>query len=401
VQRENPSAASPPLAPDQLTAVGAAADRQQRLLVISNGHGEDSIAVEIVRRLPATIAASAYPMLGEGRAYAGVCPIVGPRSFPPSEGHRTRFSLLRDIAAGLGIRKALSFARRDAAKYNDVLVVGDMTGVLLCWVARRKVRIYLDVYKSGYDNRYSGPEIALLRRAAELVLTRDEILASQLRAGGVNARYAGNVLMDTLVTGPYDAALRRRGTKAIAVLPGSRLTYVDNFKVQLEALRLVPGIENMDVFMALARGGSTDDLAAVTGMSVEPGTGRDGDLGTLSDGRVRIQVASGSLGSVLAASDVVLGQAGTANLQALGLGKPVVSFLAEGTTPRRAKRNANFAGDSRLFEPRDPAALAAALERLLADDTERQRRGAVGSERMGRPGAIAAIIDELERPSVG
>ena len=42
----------------------------KRLLFISNGHGEDSIAAEIVRRLPAAIEINAYPTLGDGRAYA-------------------------------------------------------------------------------------------------------------------------------------------------------------------------------------------------------------------------------------------------------------------------------------------------------------------------------------------
>ena len=66
-----------------------------KLLIISNGHGEDSIAAEIVRRLPKTIEVNAYPTLGDGRAYEGVCPIVGPRRQLPSEGHRLRGSLIR------------------------------------------------------------------------------------------------------------------------------------------------------------------------------------------------------------------------------------------------------------------------------------------------------------------
>jgi uncharacterized protein (TIGR03492 family) len=373
----------------------SAAVARSRLLVISNGHGEDSIAAEIIRRLPPGIAAEAYPVLGPGSAYEGVCKLVGPRHSVPSEGHRTRFSLLRDTLAGLGIRAALHFLRTDGRHYDAILVVGDLVGVLYCWLSGRKVRIYLDVYKSGHDNRYSRGELFVLRRAAGLVLTRDAILADQLKAARVNARFAGNALMDTLVSGPYDALQRRRSARAIAVLPGSRKSAVDNFKVQLAALRRVPGIEGMDVFAALARGGDAEDLRAASGMRLSRSTGIDGDLGTLTDGRVTIQLSTGSLGAVLAASDVVLGQAGTANLQAIGVGKPVVSFLAAGTTARRAKRNADLAGDSRLFLPRDPAALATALTGLLYDDADRTRRGAIGRERMGPPGAIAAIIEEL------
>lgn len=366
-----------------------------KLLIISNGHGEDSIAAEIVRRLPKRIEIAAYPTLGDGRAYEGVAPIVGPRRKLPSEGHRLRGSLIRDAFAGFGIGPALGFMRGEAKKYDAVLVVGDMLGIVMCWWTRQRVRLYLDVYKSGYDNRYSPAELFILRRTADLVMTRDAILAEQLNAAKVPAKFVGNAIMDTVVQGPYDALRRRHHAKAIAVLPGSRVSLVDNFKVQVDALRRVPGIEGIDVFAVLAPPGDAADLEGISGLRLAPSMSRDGDLGTLTDGRVTLHLSSGSLGAVLAASDVVLGQGGTANLQALGLGKPIVSFHAEGSTERRKARNQALAGDARLFVERDPEAMAAALAHLLADEADRLRRGAIGRERMGPPGAIAAIIQEL------
>ena len=41
---------------------------RRRLLFVSNGYGEDSIAAEIIRRLPADVVAEAYPTIGEGLA---------------------------------------------------------------------------------------------------------------------------------------------------------------------------------------------------------------------------------------------------------------------------------------------------------------------------------------------
>lgn len=361
----------------------------KRLLFISNGHGEDSIAAEIVRRLPADVTVDAYPTLGDGRAYMGVCPIVGPRRHLPSEGHRVRGSLLRDALAGFGIANAIGFMRREAKTYDAIVVVGDLLGVVMCWLSGNRVRIYLDVYKSGYDNRYSGIERWLIGRTSDLVFNRDARLAAQLTAAGIDARFAGNVMMDTLVAGTFDAAARRRHPRAIAILPGSRDTMRENFALQLAALRLVPSIAQTDLFVALARPEDAAALAEATGLTL-------GD-GTLGDGSLTIHVSSGSLGAVLSASDLVLGQGGTANLQALGLGKPVVSFLTAGTTPRRAARNAALTGDSRLVVDRDPAALAAAMTRLLADDADRARRGAIGRERIGAAGVIPAIIEELSR----
>lgn len=367
-----------------------------KLLIISNGHGEDSIAAEIVRRLPGTIEVNAYPTLGAGRAYEGVCPIVGPRRHLPSEGHRLRGSLIRDALAGFGIRPALGFMRREAKNYDAILVVGDLLGVVMCWLTGRRARIYLDVYKSGYDNAYRRSELFVLKRTADLVLTRDPILAQQLNAARINARFAGNAIMDTVSTGSYDPQWHRRHMHAIAVLPGSRASLKDNFAVQLDALRRVPGIEGVDVFAVLARAGDAADLAESSGMRLVPGK-LELDLGTLTDGRVTLHLSTGSLGPVIAASDIVVGQGGTANLQAMGLGKPVISFHAEGSTEQRMARNEALAGDARLFTARDPETMAAAIARLLADPEDRARRGAIGRERMGPPGAIPAIIEELTK----
>jgi uncharacterized protein (TIGR03492 family) len=368
-----------------------------KLLIISNGHGEDSIAAEIVRRLPKTIEVNAYPTLGDGRAYEGVCPIVGPRRHLPSEGHRLRGSLLRDALAGFGIRPALGFMRSGATNYDAILVVGDLLGVVMCWLTGRRVRIYLDVYKSGHGNSYSRAELYVLRRTVDLVLPRDEILARQLTAAKVNARFAGSAMMDTVETGLYDPQWFRRNLHAIAVLPGSRASLKDNFAVQLDALRRVPGIEGIDVFAVLARPGDAADLAESSGMRLMPPSGRPDDLGTLTDGRVTIHLSTRSLGAVVAACDIVLGQGGTANQQAFGLGRVVVGFHAEGERPKRRLQDETLAGEARIFTPRDADAMARAMAQLLADPDDRQRRGAIGRDRMGPPGALQAIADDLAR----
>ena len=193
-----------------------------RVLIISNGYGEDSIAAELVRHFPSGFVAAAYPTLGAGLAYQGICPIVGPRRFLPSEGLRRRGSLLKDARAGFGIRAALGFMRREARGYDAIIVVGDLLGVVMSWLTVSRVAIFLDVYKSGYANRYAAIETFIIRQTCGRVLSRDELLAASLRRSGFDAAFAGNVLMDALVRGTYDARSRRNHNKAIAILPGSR-----------------------------------------------------------------------------------------------------------------------------------------------------------------------------------
>ena len=93
-----------------------------RLLVVSNGNGEDDIACKVIDALRATARApqiEAWPMVGNGRAYLdrGV-PVVGVQNTLPSEGFGTLSLKLfaRDLKAGfIGTHLAQArFARAPA-----------------------------------------------------------------------------------------------------------------------------------------------------------------------------------------------------------------------------------------------------------------------------------------------
>ncbi len=48
--------------------------------------------------------------------------------------------------------------RGEARSYDAILVVGDLLGVVMCWLSGNRAQLYLDVYKSGFANRYSPIE---------------------------------------------------------------------------------------------------------------------------------------------------------------------------------------------------------------------------------------------------
>ncbi|MDB5474185.1 MAG: hypothetical protein JWP99_1488, partial [Devosia sp.] len=52
-------------------------------------------------------------------------------------------------------------------------------------------------------------------------------------------------------------------------------------------------------------------------------------------------------------------------------------------------------GEARIVVPAEAPALGSALRRLLEDGEERRRRGAIGRQRIGGPGAVEAIIAAL------
>ncbi len=362
-----------------------------RLLVISNGIGEDSIGAEIVRRLPPNIVAHAYPTLGAGHAYAGVCDIVGPRADLASAGSRVaKGTFRRDLRGGLlrTIGPGIAFARRARRDYDRMLVIGDFVGVLGAWLTGLRGLIYIDVYKSGYGSPYLAIERAIIARTCRTVFCRHPTLAAALKASGVDARAAGNVMMDTISRSGIDPRPWRTRARAVTLLPGSRDQTAANFALQVEALRRLPRDLVPDIFLALAPGTDRGALASAAGLSAS-GDRLTGDLD--------IHVAEGALGDLVDASDVVLSQAGTATIQSLGLGRPVISFTRPTDRAKRHRDEQALFGDSRILVRDDAAELSQALASLLGDDADRARRGAIGRERIGPPGAIYAIIAELVR----
>jgi len=363
----------------------------KRLLVISNGHGEDSIGAAIVRRLPSTIAVSAYPTLGSGGSYDGVCAIVGPRAHLRSSGSRVaRGTFAGDVRAGLlsTILPGIAFARRARRDYDEFLVVGDFVGVLGCWLSGIRNIVWVDVYKTGFGRGYGGIERRIIARTCRMVFVRHQSLADDLRRAGVDARAAGNVMMDTIPRTGVDLAPLRSHPLAVTLLPGSRAQTADNFALQVEALRRLPEALAPNVFLALAPGVDPQPLADAARLALK---------GDRMLGDTTVLIVRGALGDLVDASDVVLSQAGTATVQTLGLGKPVISFTRPNDRMSRHRDESALFGDARILVKDDPAELSMSLASLLSDAQGRTRRGTIGRERIGPPGAMDAIIAEVAR----
>jgi uncharacterized protein (TIGR03492 family) len=371
----------------------------RRLLFISNGYGEDSIAAAIVRNLPRGFIAEAYPTIGDGSAYRDTCAIVGPRAQLPSQGWRNvRFSLLRDLKSGaLGtVWPGIKFLRRVRQSYDRIVVVGDIVGVAGSWVAGARNVIYLDVYKTGYGRSYSALERFFIKRTAATVFCRNDTLATALLAEGVDARAAGNIMMDVVPYGDYDAQSRRTRPTAVTLLPGSRQYTAESFALQIEAIRALPPEITPDIFLAVAGSISIDDLAKAAGL-MRSGllTGEAGDLSTLRDRQLTVHMARNALGNLIDASDVVLSQAGTATVQAIGLGRPVITFRNFRDRRSRFEDEQKLFGLSRIVTLPEVGSVSEALAILLANPAQREKLGAAGRERVGAPGAMAAIVEAI------
>jgi uncharacterized protein (TIGR03492 family) len=373
---------------------------RQRFLIVSNGHGEDWIAAAIARRLTESVLVEAYPVLGSGHAYNGICRIVGPRASLFSGGARTaKGSLRRDVAKGglAMIRPALQFMRSVRGRYDRVIVVGDVVVPLLAWLTGNRGLSYIDCYKTGAARLYSPLERFVIAQTCDQVFCRAENLAAVLRASGVDARAPGNLMMDTIPTGDFDATKRRERAFSVTLLPGSRGETAENFGRQIEALRHLPVELLPDIFLAVAGDVSVADLAEVSGLArTAILSAESDDLGSLSDGTLTVHMLRGrAMGNVLMQSDVVLSQAGTATVQALGLGKPVIHMTSPGDRQSRFLDEQRLFGEARIAVPGDADAVASALRHLLENKEERLRLGAIGRQRIGGPGAIDHVLAAL------
>lgn len=373
-------------------------DHVRPLLFISNGHGEDSIAAQIIKGLPKGTLVQAYPMVGPGDAFAQLCPIVGPRAFMPSQGWRhTKGSGRRDSGSILkSIGPGISFLKSQKNQNAAVVCVGDGVGPLLCMLAGLKIDIYLDVFKSGYAHRYTGFEKFVLARVANTIYCRDDILAKALADAGLNGQSHGNIMLDCVPYADYDMQTRRSAPLALTLLPGSRDTIAENLAVQLKAISMMPDDIQVDLFMALAGGVDPSELAKQLDMEYAAPKNDDGvDAGAFVGEGMKVYLSRGALGNLVEGSDVVLSQAGTATQQALGLGKPVITYNRADNRAKRMADEQALMGEARILCTPDPQVIADETAQLLRDQDERQRLGAIGQARLGGPGTMAAIVAQL------
>ncbi|MFQ4136389.1 lipid-A-disaccharide synthase-related protein [Nodosilinea sp. PGN35] len=404
-----------------------------KLLCISNGHGEDGIAVRILkqlRSLPGAPALAALPIVGEGRAYekAGIA-LQGPTQAMPSGGfiYMDRYQLWRDLRGGLvGLTLAqLKTARQWAQSGGKILAVGDIVPLAIAWqsgadyffIGTAKSEYYLRNEAGRLPGRpplegWSGSVYVPWERwlmahpRCRGAFVRDQLTADLLQKRGVPACYPGNPMMDdldtsadrlaqlTAIVAPADSVL------TLALLPGSRAPEAfDNWQRMVGAIAAVMesfGDRQVRLLAALA---PSLNLAAFKDVLLDAGwLPGPGEYPTFYRGNGVVVLTTNAFAECLHLADAALATAGTATEQAVGLGKPVVTFPGPGPQFTYAFAEAQ----SRLLGPsiillNQPGEAGAALQACLADGPRLQRIAENGRRRMGLPGAAGAIAKALHQ----
>jgi len=419
--------------------------KTQRLLCLSNGHGEDAIALRILRalqnRLP-SIEISALPIVGEGHLYEshGI-PIIGLTKAMPSGGfiYMDGRQFLRDMQGGL-LQLTLSqlrAVRHWAQTGGCILAVGDIVPLLFGWISGASYA-FVGTAKSEY---YLRDEEGLLPRTSwfeqmeswsgsvylpwerwlmqhprcKAVFPRDALTTQVLRQWPIPAFDVGNPMMDDLTDDPdvgesnqweWMKQFACQVERTILLLPGSRIPEAyENWELILQGVdsvleqwgdrpllflaAIAPSLDKAQFISTLEQKGwqikksfeSSDRILNSIFL-----TQRIQSLGLIWSG----------FNACIHLADGAIAMAGTATEQFVGLGKPAFIIPGRGPqfTPSFAEAQTRLLGPS-VTLVKNPSQIGKHMNMLFSDEQKLQRIQLNGRRRMGSQGASDRIAQHL------
>jgi uncharacterized protein (TIGR03492 family) len=431
-----------------------------RVLCLSNGHGEDAIAIRILRELqqqPTTPDLVALPIVGEGYAYtnSGI-PLIGSVKAMPSGGfiYQDGRQLARDIRGGLlqltlAQRRAIrawagtaeTQRRRETNPESFILAVGDIvpllfarvSGLPYAFVGTAKSEYYLRdeggwlPRKSWWDDRierwtgciYHPWERWLMSHPnCKAVFPRDTITAMSLKRQGIPAFDLGNPMMDGLEwEEEKDQGFRMKDKNqdlafslsplalTIALLPGSRPPEAyANWETILQAVNGMIAQTRRSLIFLAAIDPRLEAEVLHQGLLANRWQQITDDSYTvgLGERQATLVLAQNRFAECLHRADIAIAMSGTGTEQFVGLGKPVITIPGKGPqfTPAFAEAQTRLLGASVVLV-KEPDRVAAVIQSLLQNPDALQTIAENGRRRMGAPGAakrIAQCLMELHVP---
>ena len=427
-----------------------------RFLCLSNGHGEDQIAVRILQQLQAQAPdaeIAVLPLVGEGKAYlqAGF-DLAGPSKTMPSGGfiYMDGKQLARDVQGGLvkltwqQIQTAREWGQQTKQQPEQkslVLAVGDIVPLLFAWLSGQDYA-FIGTAKSEYYlrdeqgplERTGGWRAKLESTSASIFLPWERWLMSRPRCKGafprdrlttqilkrwpIRAYDLGNPMMDGLEAQHPVPALSQQATQEgklkLLLMPGSRPPEAfRNWELILEAVKALVNRERERglIFLAavtpgLERAALVNALSIHAWQSLEESERQAWGNWLPEEGLVfgrrqhRLLLSQSRFGDYLQGADGAIAMAGTATEQFVGLGKPAFILPGEGPqfTPAFAEAQTRLLGPSVILVEQ-PSQLPEVLDRVMNDPDRLRGITENGRLRMGEPGAAARIARQLLKTS--
>jgi uncharacterized protein (TIGR03492 family) len=396
-----------------------------KLLCLSNGHGEDAIALRILGQLQQMGCAeiAALPLVGEGQAYIqqGI-PVIGQVRAMPSGGfvYMDGRQLVRDLKGGLAqlTWAQLQTIRAWAREGGTIVAVGDIVPLLFAWwsgaayafVGTAKSEYYIrdekgvlprgswfEQVESAWGSVYLPWERWLMSRdRCKAVFPRDTLTFETLSQWSIPAFDVGNPMMDGLE--PTGVPLPGGEAELTFVLmPGSRVPEAyENWAVILEAIAALwePLSQSVRFLAAIDPKLELDPLCQPLERS---GWMQASSAPMLFRQRnASLVLIASAFSDCLHEADMAIAMAGTATEQFVGLGKPAFTLLGKGPqfTPAFAEAQTRLLGESVIWVQHSQQ-LPQVVQSLLQNPERRQQIRENGTRRMGKSGASRRIAQLL------
>ena len=393
-----------------------------KLLVLSNGHGEDRVAIRIIERLQqdSALQLAALPIVGQGYAYKNLkIPLAGRVQQMPSGGfiYKGGNPLWQDLRGGL-VQLTLEQLKlvRQWGKTGAILAVGDIVPLLYAWWSKTNYA-FVGTAKSEYylrDDRdwlaktswlerkfnsvYLPWERWLMNRSrCKAVFPRDSLTTKILQQRSIPAYDLGNPMMDG-ITGKTEP--RTSGQLNVLLLPGSRMPEaLKNWQKILVGVRsLIKALPQEQLNFSAAIAPGLDLKPFVTWVVSQGWLVSRSDNSTLTYNNTTLILGQQRYQQFLQQADIAIATAGTATEQFVGLGKPAVIFPGEGPqfTYAFAEAQSRLLGCS-ITMVESPDLVGEAIAKIIDNDLLLEQIAVNGKQRMGEAGAAKRIADCLQK----
>lgn len=385
-----------------------AVEKDKAVLFVSNGYGEDSIALSILREIKSQapdVHVYALPIVGNGGSYETEdCEILGPRTAMPSGGviPGNFGNLKKDLSSGL---IKLTFAQIGIIKKYSKLSfasvsIGDIYPAILLSLFAKNSRVMIATAKSNYVSPHNKFEEFIMKTFFKKVFVRDNPTAEHLRKNGVsNAVYVGNAMMDCLEPEGIDFKVNKENL--FAVLPGSRKSAFIDMPVIADAISIIADkIEDSSFVAVVPKSIDLYELVKVCSDEWQFEEEKDDFcVGKMSNKKNKavVKFYNRGMADLLRTCKLVIGQAGTANEQATGLGKPVVAFdsFSDDKMGWYRKRQKCLLGEAVSVVKKNPSEISDMVFKILNDSELYKKMAEEGKNRLGLPGGAQKMAKAI------
>ncbi len=399
------------------------------LLFICNGHGEDVIAREIIKRLLKKIKnknIEVLPLVGNGDLFNSIksrnFSKIGYLKELPSGGfsNQSLKGFVLDLFAGFLIYNLRNFLLvKQKSKHNcKIIAVGDFLPLLYAWSSECEFSFIgtpksdhtwssgpgcdlSDFYHKLKGSEWDPWEMFLMKSPrCKNIIMRDKITANNLNRKNIDAKYLGNPMMD-FVNATNKKVSNIISFKRIILLVGSR--YPEAFKNLDNFLKCLQDFHLSKDLLILLPLSINANMIQIQSFLNKHGFIKQSKVKFLIDEdsvwkkkNQYVVIGKGKFNSWANMAEVGLSNAGTATEQIAGLGIPSLSLPGPGPqfTKSFAKRQSRLLGGSVLV-CKNKKILLKRLSFLLKRKVDRLEQAKIGKKRMGESGASKKIVDAI------